>query len=214
MNTFPEDVLSKYIYKDDSFIIVEDPKSSKEYFHYTIWSIENIETIFNISKKCIIDLNSFLKDIKKLDYFKNILNNALIYFTYIPTYYRLHLHIVPNNYISHRDLNELYYFSDIENIYNNINLVKKINTEKQNSIHLNLKFKIGIIILKNHTNIYKLNDIKYINDIDYIIVIRRKNDDCMIEYLLNNNKLINHNLISENLNNYNEMLKYDYLICV
>ena len=36
----------------------------------------------------------------------------------------------------------------------------------------------------------------------------------MIEYLLNNNKLINHNLISENLNNYNEMLKYDYLICV
>ena len=83
MNTFPEDVLSKYIYKDDNFIIVEDPKSSKEYFHYTIWSIENIETIFNISKKCIIDLNSFLKDIKKLDYFKNILNNALIYFTYI-----------------------------------------------------------------------------------------------------------------------------------
>jgi len=214
MNTFPEDVLSKYIYKDDNFIIVEDPKNSKEYFHYTIWSIENIETIFNISEKCIINLNSFLKDIKELDYFKNILNNTLIYFTYIPTYYRLHLHIVPDNYISHRDINELYYFSDIENIYKNINIVKKINTEKQNSIHLNLKFKIGIIILKNHKNIYKLNEIKHQNDIDYIIVIRRKNDDYMIEYLLNNNKLINHNLISENLNNYNKMLKYDYLICV
>ena len=212
MNNYPKDIDNNYIYKDNHFIIVKDPKHSDKYFHYTVWAIENIHNIYNITKNFIINLNNFIICIKNNKYFKNTLNNSLMYFTYIPTHNRIHLHIVSHDYVSYRNINELYYYSDIENIYNNIKLIQKIKKEKQNSINLNLKFVIGIIILTNINNIYKLNKIKNDNNIDCIIVIRKKNNDELIDYLLNNNKLINYNLISENLNNYNTMLIHDVFL--
>ena len=46
-----------------------------------------------------------------------------MYFNYPPTHNRLHLHIVPDNYVSHRPLDNLYYINDIndiDGIYENI----------------------------------------------------------------------------------------------
>jgi len=210
MKAIPEDVFINYLYKNENFILVKDPKHNDEFFHYTIWSIERLNDILNITQKYMTNLKIFLDNIEQFDYFKN----EMKYFTYIPTHNIIHLHIVANNYISYRKLYEIYNYNDIDNIYKNINLIKKVNIEKQNSINLNLKFKIGIIILKNIDNIYQLDKIKEQNDLNYIVVIRRKNENVLIEYLLNNNKLINTHLISENLNNYDKIIIHDILLLV
>ena len=118
-----------------------------------------------------------------------------MYFTFPPTHNRLHLHIIPENYISYRPLNELYLYN--KDFKDNINKINKINKEKINAERLDLRFNIGIIILINIDKITIFSQIKEKQQLDYIICIH-KNYETLVNELLNNHKFINEHLISDN----------------
>ena len=111
----PEDVFVNFLYKDENFIFVKDPKHNDNIFHYTIWSLnENMNDIDNLDVETINNLDKFIKKIKEKNYF----NNEKMYFTYPPTHMRLHLHIVPKTYVSYRVINELFFYDRIYKILN------------------------------------------------------------------------------------------------
>ena len=203
----PDDVYNNYIYMNDLFVLVRDPKSNESIFHYTIWSLTNIKDITEIDEIIIKELKNFIKNIKTM----NIFDNEKIYICYPPTHICLHLHIVPINYISHRPLEELYNLNHIDIILDNIQKIKLINQQIDKSIYLNLNFKVGVIQLNNINNIIKINDIKIRNNLNYIVVIRKKETNHIIEHLINNHININQHLfINEQYLNYHKMIKYNY----
>ena len=130
-----------------------------------------------------------------------------MYFTYPPTHNRLHLHIVPREYISYRPIEELYIYD--ENFRDNILKIRDINREKAQAERLSLKFKIGVIELINIENIDKIQSLRQENEIDYLVVIRNTHPDKMIETLVNNYKYIDMHLISVNLRQFSCILNYD-----
>jgi hypothetical protein len=204
----PPDVFYNYLFADENYLIVKDPKHTNECYHYTIWSKNEIINIFDINNNCLENLNKFVDKVTEL----NLFDNDKKYFTYPPTHNRLHLHIVPKNYISYRPKNELYDFEEFGQIFINIGFIYNINKQKENSINLELRFNLGIIVLTNFYNLEKLSLIKESENLDYIIIIRNKHTDNFIETLILNNKLINVHLISKNLNNYFKIIKYDKLV--
>ena len=207
-DNLPKDVFKYYIYKDANFIIVRDPKHSNDFFHYTIWSLKDIKNILSINKDDIINLNNFIKKSKEL----NIFSEKKKYFTFPSTHFQLHLHIVPNNYISYRPLGDLYDWEDIDIIYENIKKINDINNQKKKSILLELKFKIGVIIIENIENIDKIKKIKEDETLDYIVTIRGKNENNFVETLINSHELINEHLFIKVIkNNYDKMILNDYV---
>jgi hypothetical protein len=204
MELIPLDIFTKNIFENDDFILVEDPKHNEEYFHYTIWCLLDIENILYINDNFVKELKLFIKEVKKLNLFKN----EKMYFTFKPTHNRIHLHIVPNDYISYRPLNELYDYENIDLIFENIKTINYINNQIKISTHLDLSFNVGVIKLENIKHIEKIENIKYKNNLDYIVVIRKKHNDTFIEHLINNYKYINHHIfVDECFNNYEIMIK-------
>ena len=118
--TIPSDIFKKYIYKDENVILVKDPKHSNDTFHYTIWDITGTENIKCITKKTINNIKECIwKVINNNNLFD--INKIQTYFTYPPTHNRLHLHIVPDYYISYRPLEELYHL--VSDPYESENLI-------------------------------------------------------------------------------------------
>ena len=204
----PYDVFDNYLFADENYLIVKDPKHSNQCYHYTIWSKNKITDITNLNMNDVENLKNFINEVTKL----NLFINEKKYFTYPPTHNRLHLHIVPKDFVSYRSLNELYYFEELDQIFINIRLIHNINKQKENSINLELRFNIGIIVLTNIFNLEKINLIKESYNLDYIVIIRNKHEENFIENLILNNKLINVHLISKNLNDYWKIIKHDKLI--
>ena len=115
MKDIPADVFINYIYKDENYVLVKDPKHTDNIFHFTIWSLkENMKDINDLTVQEIICLDNFINKIKEFNYF----NNEKMYFTYPPTHNRLHLHILPKKYVSYRPLNELFNYKEIYSILN------------------------------------------------------------------------------------------------
>lgn len=199
----PDDVLTDFIYKDDNFALVKDPKHNKINFHYTIWSLKNIKDITEINSNIISLLEIFLEKI----YFLNLFDNQVEYFTFPPTHSCLHMHIVPKKYQSHRPTEELYYWNNIKKTYEDLKIIDSINNQKRNAIKLELKFDIGLIYLNNLENIIKIDKIRKEYKLDYILVIRKKHKDKFIDNLIYNYKFINETLITSN--NYKNMIQYD-----
>lgn len=198
----PNDIYTNYLYKNKDYVLIKDPKHTNESYHYTIWNLKEIKDITYLNNEIIKEINNFIIEIKILDLFEN----EKIYICYPPTKNRLHLHIVPKTYISYRPLEELYNWNNIDNIMENITKINYINKQTQNSNHLDLKFNICIVTIKNIENIYKLEDIILKQKIDYIVAIRIKHNNNLIEYLLNNFKCINQHLICNEINNYEKLI--------
>ena len=205
MNNLPDDVITKNLFKNDLFAICVDPKHSGQSYHYTIWALNEIKDISEISENIIHRLDDFIKIIQE----NNIFTGEKMYFTFPPTHKRLHLHIVPENYISYRSLDELYLYN--KDFKDNINKINKINKEKINASRLELRFNIGVIIISDINKISILSEIKEKQQLDYLVCIYKKYETLLNE-LLNNHKVINEHLISDNLNNYSSFIKYDFLI--
>jgi hypothetical protein len=113
MKGIPNDVFINYLEKNEQFILVKDPKHTDSCYHYTIWSINEIKDIFEITQQTITKLDEFINKMQIKKYFKD----EKMFFTYPPTHDRLHLHIVPYNYVSYRPINEIYCYKDICNKY-------------------------------------------------------------------------------------------------
>ena len=207
MISLPVDVLKNHLYKNETFVMCIDPRHTAESFHYAIWCLDDIKNITEINQNLIDKLDIFLNIIKE----KNIYNNEKIYFTYPPTHNRLHLHIVPSKYISHRPLNELYLYND--NFKDNIMKIIKVNEEKAKAQWLTLRFNIGIVIINNINNITKLMEFKDTHSLDYIIAIRNKYAG-VFEHLVNNYKIINIHLVTSNLIQYLSLIHYDEKIVI
>lgn len=205
MNNLPEDVITNHLYKNDLFAICVDPKHSEQSYHYTIWALNEIKDISEITKNIIDKLDDFIKILQE----KNIFTGEKMYFTFPPTHNRLHLHIVPKNNISYRPLNEIYSYN--KDFKDNINKINKINKEKINANRLELRFNIGVIIISDINKIAILSEIKEKQKLDYLVCIYKKYETLLNE-LLYNHKLINEYLISDNLNNYLFLIKYDFFI--
>jgi hypothetical protein len=204
----PKDIFEKYIIKNDDYILVEDPKHTKNNFHYTIWSIDaKLKDLLSINKDIIKKINNFLDEIKK----KKIFTNEKIFITYPPTHNCLHLHIIPQNYVSHRPKDELYSWSEICNNYENIEKINNINTQKKNANLLELKFNIGLIIINNFDNIKIIKDIIKENSLHYIIAIRKKHPNVLMEDLIENYKFINVHMHTDQLHLYINMINYDFI---
>jgi hypothetical protein len=205
MNNLPDDVITNNLFKNDLFVICVDPKHSEQSYHYTIWALNEIKDISEISENIIHRLDDFIKILQE----KNIFSGEKMYFTFPPTHNRLHLHIVPENYISYRPLNEIYLYN--KDFKDNINKINKINKEKINANRLELRFNIGLIIINDINKISIISEIKQKQQLDYLVFIYKKYET-LVNELLNNHKLINEYLISDNLNNYLFFIKYDFFI--
>ena len=205
MKSLPLDVITNNLYKNHHFAICIDPKHTIKNYHYTIWCLEDIEDITKITEDIIDKLDNFIRIIQE----QNFYDNEKMYFCYPPVFKRLHLHIVNNDYISYRPLNEVYIYNNVfkDNLYK----INKINKEKVDANRLELRFNIGIIILSDINKITTLAEIKQKQQLDYIICIRRDHEG-LINNLLTNHKLIDEHLISNNLNNYSFFIKYNFLI--
>lgn len=117
MKGIPDDVFINYIYKDDNYVLVKDPKHNDNTFHFTIWSLkENMNDINDLTQDEIKYLDNFIKKIKLL----NLFSNEKMYFTYPPTHNRLHLHILPKYYVSYRPLKELFSYEETYKILNRL----------------------------------------------------------------------------------------------
>ena len=60
----PDDVFTTNILANDNFILVIYPKHTNNSFHYTLWCIDDICTIYDLTEKYIIDLKCFISQIK------------------------------------------------------------------------------------------------------------------------------------------------------
>jgi hypothetical protein len=208
MEKQPHDIFDKFILKDNNYILVEDPKHSHNNYHYTIWSInKDLKNILYIKEENKREIDNFLKEVKKM----NLFQDEQIYFTFPPSYNCLHLHILPQNYISHRPKEELYSWTEVTNNFKNIEKINNINTQKKNANHLVLKFNIGLIIIDNIDNIKIIKDIIKENNLHYIIAIRKKHPNILIEDLIENYKLINVHIYTDKLHLYINMINYDYI---
>ena len=153
LKNIPADIFFNYIHKTNKIILVKDPKHSIDYYHYTLWLIDqNIKNILYLKKEHITDIISFISSIKN----KNLFDNEKLYITYPPTRNSFHLHIVPQNYISYRPKEELYSLEEILDNFKNIEKINDINNQAQ---HLGLKFNVGVLI------VYNINEIKNIKNI-------------------------------------------------
>ena len=205
MNNLPDDVITNNLFKNDLFVICLDPKHSGQSYHYTIWALNEIKDISEISENIIHRLDDFIKILQQ----KKIFTRKKMYFTFPPTHNRLHLHIVPENYISYRPLNEIYLYN--KDFKDNINKINKINKEKINANRLELRFNIGLIIINDINKISIISEIKQKQQLDYLVFIYKKYET-LVNELLNNHKLINEYLISDNLNNYLFFIKNNFFI--
>ena len=104
MKKIPEDVQllidgygdrEKFIYEDDFFIVVKDPKHcDSEYFYYTAWCKEDLRSILDLERKHIPFIY-FLKNALKTEYhITNKNSRQLIHFP--PNFWRLHIHFISN----------------------------------------------------------------------------------------------------------------------
>ena len=206
--TIPDDIFTNFILKTSDFILVKDPKHTQDNFHYTIWSLQNIRNILDINSEIINDLKKFLLVVDKLNLFN--INNSKKYFTFPPTINQLHLHIVPIDYVSYRPLEEIYNFNSIDLINENIIKVKQINKEKENAEYLSLPFRVGLIKLTKINELFKLENLKKDYNLNFIVMLREKFSDNLIEHLFNNYKLINiHIIVENNIFLYQNMIKFD-----
>jgi hypothetical protein len=212
MKDIPSDVFENYIEKSEHFILVKDPKHNNNTFHYTIWSIEDIKDIFELTMEIITKLDQFINKIKNLNYYKD----EKMYFTYPPTHSRVHLHIVPNNYISYRSPNDLYNYADIHTILTNITTINTINHNKSLSTKYNLLYDIGVVVVKKNNieldDIIKIDTFRNENNLHFIIVIRNKCDNELIEHLVTNYKFIDKQIISNN--SYEKAITHDKIIFI
>jgi len=107
MNDIPDNVFINYLYKDENFVFVKDPKHNDQIFHYTIRSLnDKIKDIYNLDNKTIIDLDKFIKIIKEKNYFNNekcILHILLLMNVYI------YIYILFQKYVSYRPINQLFF---------------------------------------------------------------------------------------------------------
>lgn len=204
----PQDAIDNNLYYDESFLICVDPKHTDKSFHYTIWCLRDIKDIRSITPDIIECLDRFIAILKT----RHIYTGEKMYFTYPPTHNRLHLHIVPREYISYRPIEELYIYDD--NFRDNILKISDINGEKAQADRLSLKFKIGAIELINVENIDKIHQFRQENEIDYLVVIRNTHPDKTIETLMNNYKYIDTHLISVNLRQFSCILNYDLKLII
>ena len=204
----PQDAIDNNLYYDESFLICVDPKHTDKLFHYTIWCLRDIKDIRSITPDIIECLDRFIAILKT----RHIYTGEKMYFTYPPTHNRLHLHIVPIEYISYRPIEELYIYDD--NFRDNILKIRDINREKAQADRLSLKFKIGAIELINVENIDKIHQFRQENEIDYLVVIRNTHPDKTIETLMNNYKYIDTHLISINLRQFSCILNYDLKLII
>ena len=77
----PADIFTDYLYRDSDFILVKDPKHNEDYFHYTIWSLNGISTIFDMTRIDINDLKRMINKVdKNFDRFDPILDRLFIIF--------------------------------------------------------------------------------------------------------------------------------------
>ena len=204
----PQDAIDNNLFKDETFLICVDPKHTEKSFHYTVWCLTDIKDITCITPEIIERLDRFIADVKTW----HIYTGEKMYFTYPPTHNRLHLHIVPREYISYRPIEEIYIYDD--NFRDNILKIRDINSEKAQAERLSLKFKIGAIELINVENIDKIHQLRQENEIDYLVVIRNRHQDKMIETLVNNYKYIDTHLISVNLKQFSCILNYDLKLII
>lgn len=64
MKGVPDDVFINYIYKDNNYVLVKDPKHNDIIFHYTIWSLkENMNDINDLTQDEFKNLDNFIKKI-------------------------------------------------------------------------------------------------------------------------------------------------------
>ena len=148
--TLPDDVHNNYIYKNNNFVLVKDPKHTDEVFHYTIWYLLDIKNIMFITCEYLKELKNFIKEVKKL----NLWKNEKMYFTYKPTHDRIHLHILPTTYISHRPLYELYDYNDINLIHENISVITLL------PLFLIIIFNLLVFLISKRENLenYKISN--------------------------------------------------------
>jgi hypothetical protein len=212
MKGIPIDVFENYIDKDEYFILVKDPKHNNDVFHYTIWSIKDIKDIFELTPEIITRLDTFINDIKSKNYFKD----EKMYFTYPPTHDRLHIHIVPYNYISYRPNEELYNCDDIHTSLKTINIINSINRDKQLSIKYELYYDVGVVVCKKPNialdDIRKIEAFRHEHKLNFTIVIRNRFDNDLIEYLVTNYKFINEHIISDK--SFEKAITYDKIMYI
>ena len=83
--------------------------------------------------------------------------------------------------------------------HDNLIKIKYINKQKKQSVHVDASFNTGLIIIKNINHIHKLEKIKVQEKLHYVIVIRQKLNDILLEHLVKNYKFIDMHLTEENL---------------
>jgi hypothetical protein len=202
----PTDIFSNNITKNEKLILVKDPKHTKSCYHYTIWLIDkNIKNILYLKDNHINDIKSFIGHIKT----KKLFDNEKMYFTYPPSHCGFHVHILPKTYISHRHKEEIYYFEEVSRNFDNIEKINKINSQKKTADRLESKFKIGLLIINNMNKIHNIKTIIHDNNIDFVVVIRKRHSSAFIEELIENYKFINVHIHTEKLYLYQNMINYD-----
>jgi hypothetical protein len=168
--------------------------------------------MFELTPEIIKHLDKFINKVKSKNYFKD----EKMYFTYPPTHDRLHIHIVPNNYISYRPDAELYNYTDILTSLKSIDIINNINHDKQLSAKYELCYDVGVVVLKKANivldDLIKIEAFRHEYNLNFIIVIRNRFDNDLMEYLVTNYKFINEHIISDN--SFEKAITYDKMMYI
>tara|TARA_Y200000002_G_scaffold327377_1_gene290449 strand:- start:383 stop:772 length:390 start_codon:yes stop_codon:yes gene_type:complete len=99
------------LYENTNFILLVDPKNTKNSFHYTAWYKYEISSLkfvtFDILNQIIDFKNELIKN-NIIDY------KTIIFLHYPPQFYRLHIHLVDKNHKFNAPNEEIFF---LENIY-------------------------------------------------------------------------------------------------
>ena len=99
------------LYKNNNFILLIDPKNTKESFHYTAWYKYEIPSLNFVT----FDILNQIFDLKNELINNNIIDeNTIIFLHYPPQFYRLHVHFVDKNHKFNAPNEEIFF---LENIY-------------------------------------------------------------------------------------------------
>ena len=102
------------IYRNDNWVVVQDPKHTQDQFHLTAWYLRDIRSILEITQAICQQFRELTQELQQ----HNLLVEGFQEFVHFPpNFWRLHVHFVGPNHQAEAPESEVFPVSEVVRYY-------------------------------------------------------------------------------------------------